>query len=380
MLRKLKDYHQSRTKLRRGVCFLNAGMYDAALEALTEAARLNPNGDSLPRFLAAAHLGNGDYRAAAEQFEQAITNEQRDINLRIRHALSLWQWGDSTGAIDAFRHSLKRFPESDELHFQLGVMLAAQEEFEEAELRFTQAMVIEPTHHEALVHLAMCYGAQGRLPEAVRMLRRAQRIRPNDPRIVRLLAQAARSTRDKGHIVTVNALMPEDNPTQDEQAIAELSTLIESEPDFVDAFLSLPSEDLDTEVFAMLAATVRRALDRQPEHADLHFHCGRVLHRLGQSDDAINEFEHAVNIKPDFVAALIQLARMYQQTDRYEDARKRLEMALATGVQYADVYYLLGTLYQAEGETDRAKRAYHDALRINDNYQDAQEALARLSV
>ena len=64
------------------------------------------------------------------------------------------------------------------------------------------------------------------------------------------------------------------------------------------------------------------------------------------------------------MAALVQLAKLYQQTDRHEDAQVRLEQAIASGGEYADVYYLLGNLYRRSGRTERARWAYGQALKI----------------
>ena len=78
--------------------------------------------------------------------------------------------------------------------------------------------------------------------------------------------------------------------------------------------------------------------------------------------------------------ALITLAKLYQQSNRRLDARRRLEEAIGYGVEYADVYHLLGNLYRESGMTDRARHAYRRALSINAHYADAQHALLAVSV
>jgi tetratricopeptide (TPR) repeat protein len=161
----------------------------------------------------------------------------------------------------------------------------------------------------------------------------------------------------------------------DEAAIVALGEVIIQEPDFVEAFLNLPVSDADRDIFAMLAATLRRALDRHPDYADLHFHCSRVYERLGRTDAAIDEARSAVRINPRYVQALITLGRLYGQTNRTNEAVDRLESAIAAGGDYPDVHLLLGDLYRGQGKRLEAAVAYHRALELNSNYQAAREAL-----
>mgnify|MGYP001613992982 FL=1 len=155
--------------------------------------------------------------------------------------------------------------------------------------------------------------------------------------------------------------------------------MIEAEPDFVDAFLSIPSGEIHDQVFAVMLRTLQVALERQPEQAELHYHCGRVLARLGQPIEAILQNEQAVRLNPTYTRALIELGRLYGQTDRAEDATTRLEQAIATGADYADVHYLLGNLYRDQGRVTRAATAYRRALALNEHYDAAREALASLA-
>ncbi|MEK7757290.1 MAG: tetratricopeptide repeat protein, partial [Planctomycetota bacterium] len=201
----------------------------------------------------------------------------------------------------------------------------------------------------------------------------------HDARIGLLLAEAAKAMQQQGLAVRVRANIAEVEVSEDRRGIEELSRLIEADPDFVDAFLSIPAGEVDERVFAMLLSTLEVALERQPEHAELHFHCGRVLDRLGRRDAAIGANERAVEIDPTFTRALIELGKLYRDTDRTEDATTRFEQAIFAGAEYADVYYLLGNLYRDQGQVGRARNAYRRALAINNGYEAAQQALVALS-
>ncbi|MCK4658156.1 MAG: tetratricopeptide repeat protein [Phycisphaerae bacterium] len=370
----LRRHYEGKNHLRQGLCLLAAGKCDQAIEAFTAAAEANPHSLTLPTYLAAAHLGQGRFSEAAGQFRKIVDGEPADVRNRVRHALALWKADCPDQAIASLRAGVSQNPESAELHFQLATLLAARDETEEAELRFTQAAAIDKHHTEALIGLAMCHGACGNADEAVRCLKRAQMHNPRDTRIALLLAYALKAVTGPQRR-PVHPTMPPETEPEDQASLEQLSRHLETEPDFVEAFLSLDAGEVNGEVFAMLAATIRLALERSPEHADLHYHCGCALERLGRSGEAIVALERAVGLKPVFIKALIRLAHLYRQCNRRAEARRRIEQALGLGAEYADVHYLLGNLYRDDGMLERARQAYRHALGINPHYQDAQQAL-----
>lgn len=363
--------------VRRGVCLFNAAKYDEAIGLFARADALGATEKSLAAFAAACHLGKDRPGAAGEIFAKQSQNDPDCATHRIRRALALAEAGDVASAITLLRDAVRDNPESAELHFQLGSLLAGQDRYEEAELRFTQAINIDREHAEALVSLGLCRGVRQSPGEAVQHLQKAQALRPHDARIALLLAEAAKASQQQGHAVRIKAAVPADE-CDDRRGIDELSRVIETDPDFVDAFLSIPAGMVDAAVFAMLLETLQAALERQPEHAELHYHCGRVLDRLGRRGDAIGENEKAVALNPNFTKALIELGKLYQATDRAADAATRLEQAIAAGAEYADVYYMLGNLYRVQGQIGRARSAYRKALAINERYEAAHRALAEL--
>ena len=380
LVRVLKARYEAADQVRRGVCLLNAGQFQMAEAAFRRAVESGCADQSLPALLAASLVAQDRITAATEQFVEAVRQDDAQTPARIRHALWLWSTGDSDGAIDALREGVRLDPENAELHFQLGTLLTSRDEYEEAELRFLQAINIDRDHVEAAVSLALCCGVRRAPEEALVHLQRAQARRPLDARIGLLLSQAAAAVDRQGQLARVLAEMPSETDLFEERGIEELSRVIEGEPDFVDAFLSISIGDVDEQVYAMLLRTIEAALSRQPEHAELHYHCGRVLERLGRSEEAIQENERAVQLDPNLTKALIELSRLYHRTDRDTDARTRLEQAIAAGAEYADVYFLLGNLYRSEGKISRAASAYRKAIGLNEGYEAAIEALDALPV
>lgn len=379
LLDTLRRRYEARDHVRRGVCLLNAGQFVEAEACFNQALSLGYKGESLPTLLAACLMGRNKPQEAAAKLGESVEHDATP-RARIRHALALWSSGRQDDAIASLREGLRQDPENPEFHFQIGVLLATQENYEEAELRFTQALNIDRDHKDALLNLALCCGIRSAPNEALAHLQRAQARHPEDPRLGALLAQAAKAAQQQGQAVRVRADMPDHESDADNRGIGQLSKIIGAEPDFVDAFLSIHAEVVDSRVFSVLIKALTLAIRIHPDHPELHHQRGRVLARLGRSSEAIDENERAVALDPSFTKALIELGKLFRDTDRNSDAAARLEQAVAAGADYADVHFLLGNLYHRQGLVTRARTAYKRALVLNSNYQAAVSALDSLPV
>ena len=266
LIRKLKARFQALHEVRRGVCLLNAGKYEDAAAAFSRASVHGGTDGTLASYLAACHMARGNPSAAAEQLAPELDDPETDVVQFIRTALAAWAAEARDDAIRILREGVSNYPESAELHFQLGILLADMDEVEEAELRFVQALNIDRDHRDALVSLAMCCGMRSAPADAVRHLKRAQSRHPRDARIALLLAQAAAAAEQQGHMVSLSAIMPAEDALEEREGIEELARVIADDPDFVDAFISIPVREVDSSVFAVLLRTLETALEHQPEH------------------------------------------------------------------------------------------------------------------
>lgn len=372
-LMRLQNLYRARDLVRRGVCLMNAGQIDAAERCLREAMTLAPRERSPVGCLVAA------YREERPEPTEAASGAHARTSARVRLAWLLHHHGRGTDALQTLREGIAESPEDAELQHQLGVMLASREEYEEAEIRFTQAVTLDRDRVESWVNLAMCQGASGRSADAVRSLQRAQRIHRHDARIALLLAQAFQAARAQGAAVRMTPAYPVGDVEPDGEEIETLTGIVERDAEFVDALLSLPASSADERIDALLMTALREALKRRPDHADLHYHLSRVLSRLGRNDEAITEGEHAVALDSRHTRALIDLARWYRSAHRWEEAVDRLERVVRAGFEYPDVYRDLGELHRERGRALQARSAYRRALALKPDDAESLAGLAALA-
>ena len=82
---------------------------------------------------------------------------------------------------------------------------------------------------------------------------------------------------------------------------------------------------------------------------------GLLSAREGHTEEAIQQFQQALQIDPDHFIALENLGNAYRQARRWDDAKTTLQHALQLQPESAEANYALGMVY---AQTDDANRAY----------------------
>ena len=108
-----------------------------------------------------------------------------------------------------------------------------------------------------------------------------------------------------------------------------------------------------------------------PQSAILFNIQGAVLKGLGQLDHAIEAYNKALAIKPDYAEAYYNMGVTLQDQGKLEEAIEAYNKALAIKPDYADAYYNMGVTLQDQGKLEEAIEAYNKALAIKPDYAEA---------
>ena len=112
--------------------------------------------------------------------EEAAELAPEDVEVRMDLGRGRLQAGDRAGSIEAFQDALRIDPLHAEAHYRLG-RVRVETDVSAAVGSFEHAVRLAPMQLTYHVHLAQAYMQVGRTEEAVRELRLAQRLNPDDP-------------------------------------------------------------------------------------------------------------------------------------------------------------------------------------------------------
>ncbi len=364
-------YYQGMAHRQLGMAAMSAGKFDQARKHLDAAMTAVGREADLASYLGSVYALAGKNRQCATEMEKAASREASAAAAKSL-ALAQWQSGRRIEGMMTLTAGIRQFPDEAQLHLLLGIFHAVEEKHGLAWQELSKACELDGACAEARYYLGMVASAEQDPESAVRHLQHALEIKPSDLLIAYQLSIAAKAALRLGHRVEVH-LGDRACAGASDVRVGRLARLVASEPDFIDAVLSLPASAADDEMLSLLEAVLKMALLEHPKYADLNMRCGQVLHRLGRLDEAVNCVERALEANPRYVAALIELARLHARKNDAAKALESLERAIELGADWPDIHCLAGQLLAQSGRPADAAQHADRALRLNGNYQAAHE-------
>jgi len=118
-------------------------------------------------------------------------------------------------------------------------------------------------------------------------------------------------------------------------------------------------------------AQYEEALEINPNYAETHNNLANALLQKGRVDEAIAEYQKALEINPNVAETHYNLGNTLLQKGRVDEAIVECQKALEINPNYADAHAYLGSALLQKGHVDAAIAEYQKAMEINPNYAGA---------
>ena len=122
----------------------------------------------------------------------------------------------------------------------------------------------------------------------------------------------------------------------------------------------------------------QESLRLKPNSTDTRNNLGIALGMKGQLDEAIRQFQEAVRLKPDYADARCNLGLALAMKGQTDEAIVQYREAIRLTPDHANAHYNLGLTLAAKGQADEATRQLQEALRLKPDYSDARKTLDAL--
>jgi tetratricopeptide (TPR) repeat protein len=286
------------------------------------------------RGLLAARAGQLDFAALC--LRRALKLDCRNS----RYALDLGDLLDRTAkhrdAIDHYLYALTLRQDDGQTLRRLGLALSHHRCYHASRLAYAEAQRLAPGDLEIEAEIGDVFLAQGQISEAIECYQRTLRLGSPGASVYRRLAQAYAACKN----------------------------------------------------WAEAVLHFRTALRHEPREATLHVGLGRILFRLGQTDQAIDAFRAALSIRlhdidaayglvqavevlgrrTDLVGAWCHLAACYANAGQFSDAATAYRQAIAHKPDCLKAWVKLGQALLELAQPCEALRAYRVALTIDPDH------------
>jgi len=119
----------------------------------------------------------------------------------------------------------------------------------------------------------------------------------------------------------------------------------------------------------------QKALEIKANNVEAHVNLGTALIEKGKVDEATAHYQEALKINPNSAKAHFNLGSAFQQKDRLDEAITHYREALEIEPDYAEAHNNLGNVLRQTGKVDEAITHFQKALEINPDDQRAHNNL-----
>jgi tetratricopeptide (TPR) repeat protein len=308
--------------------------------------------------------------------------------------LALHESGELAAAQACYSDILLVDPDHAEALHLLGVIAQQNGNYVQSEHLIRSAIARNPAAADYHNNLGNTYRLQGDLPRAISSYRQAIALDSNHAEALHSLAI---SLADKGDFV---------------EAESYFTKLLGLQPRLADVHYNFGNAKLGQGEVTSAIACYEQAIALQPACAAYHFNLAHALQRLGRLQEAAHEFQqaariapddfdatynlgivlhelkefahaadafrHALALKPDLPQAMSNLAAALQGLDDYDGAASLLRRALEFDVNLAEAHGNWGGHLWRQGDLASAKRSCLRAIELNPNLPGAHGNLGHV--
>src|SRR5690348_7785212 len=248
-----------------------------------------------------------------------------------------------------------------QLHFTLGVLLAANKQYIGGTRELEIADALKPGTFEILYNLGQVYLRGGNTDRSEEVLNRALKLRPDSVEALYVLAQGY------------------SGQGQDEKALDLLTRAHQLAPRNPDVIFLMARLSMRQSFFQDAVPLLEQGTRIDPRRPDFHAALGECYFNTGKVPQAVREFQTLIKLDPS-ARSYAFMALYYRHLGRYDEAKKYLRLGLSADPGDSACLYNMGYILNRQGNYREAETWLQRAIESDPNNGDALLELARVKM
>ncbi len=330
--------------------------YDAAMQDVQQALRLQPSSSYFNLALGDCYRGKKDFRNALAAYQKGAQLDPANADVHYFIALCHKNLGEylqqGYAGLKAIEKGTTRY-RGESWQF-VGEALFFGKKYEDAAQSYEKALQVKAELKDVYTNLSEVYRMLNRFDDAINTVNRGLRVFPDDANYYINLSWLY-SLADR-HQEAINA---------GRQAVRLL-------PDQYMGYTNLCRAYNDTKQYALAIQTCNKALAISPGDGETNFYLGRAYQLQNKPAQAMAYYRKAVQglveftrQNPDYSDGYYLLGNAYYSVDQNANAIAALKKCLEIAPRFAKARYNLGSIYLVSGNKVAAREQY-DVLRTID--------------
>jgi protein O-GlcNAc transferase len=319
----------------------------AAIIRMKQAVAADPKNAGALDDLGSLYAMQKDWRNAEESFHAALAVNPSLASAHLHLAMAL-QAQQRPGAAEELGEELNRAyqldPENPIINLELGRLLAASGDDQQAIQLLQHAYALMPQSADAAYQLGLALQRSNRMSEAIPLFQSAAAADPGNPDILANLGMA---------------LCQQQKATQ---AVPLLQKAVQLAPDKPIAHQNLAAAYIQLSQFDDAVSELRTAIKLSPDSPQLHYNLGLALKMQDNIAAAIPELQTAERLDPAMSEPPYVLGILHMQAGQYADAARELSTSLKLQPGNGDGWATLGSVYNHLDQLDQATVALDQAI------------------
>ena len=304
-------YLDARQAFFRGRALLFEKQFKTGADLLERVVRLEPAGAYAYNALGIAYLEQGDFERAVPAFRDATSRAPHWVYPLHNLALSLVETGDYEGALRTYKQAIRLRPDASYLPYNMGLVYQRLNLTREAESAYRKAAALSPGSGEPLNALGSLRFSAGKYRDAETLYRQALAKNPGLLVARHNLALVVSRDRDRhqdaielwrtnlamspAHIPSLLGMAEvQDMSGQTDAAITSYRRIVDLKPDYTAARMALSALLERSGDLTGALREVRTVAESHKDNPDVRERLGDLYRALGQTDQAIQEYEAGV--------------------------------------------------------------------------------------
>ncbi|CCO24832.1 tetratricopeptide repeat protein [Maridesulfovibrio hydrothermalis] len=344
--------------------------------------------------LATLFLDMNEGAKALAQLDQVIERNPKDSEAHYLRGQIYLLEGKGQNAVAEFRQVVRDNPESAPAYVLLAKGHLANDETSIAIENLKAAIAIDPGYGPAREVLINTYLDRKNWHQAILELQRLKDKRPDDINIIAAIGDVYAIKGDVNlatHTFTEIARDFPDSPV----GLMKLAELARKEgknsaaQKYYTAALKIAPDSLvaiQGKVSVLLAQNKYTAaikfcnglLAKYPDNARIYEIMGRIQARRGNFDKAETYYSRAIDLAPEWMLPYMRIGDLYVANEKTKAGIAKFSGEVEKDGDAPGPQFILGLLYEQNGEFDKARKAYSDLLQKRPGFQLAANNLAYL--